>query len=63
MSNRKQDPVLTNAVVGDGVLLNRTPNGGCVIHSVAGDTVEVRSFDRIAAAWEAIDALDELEAA
>jgi len=55
----KSDPTLTNAVLGDGVVLNRTPSGGTVIHRFSDAGVEeVGQFDRIASAWAAIDEFD-----
>ena len=55
----KPDPTLTNAVLGAGVVLNRTPSGGAVIHRVSDAGVEeVGSFDRIASAWAALDEFD-----
>jgi len=55
----KSDPTLTNAVIGDGVLLDRTPNGDAVIHRVGDHGIEeVGRFNRIASAWAAIDELD-----
>lgn len=63
MSRNQRDSegmfAVRDAVLGDGVVVNRTSSGGFVIHSVIDGTPrELGSFDTIAEAWNAIDQLD-----
>jgi hypothetical protein len=50
---------IRSAILGDGIVLNRTSGGGMVLHSVAGGTAhELGFFTEAKDAWKALDAID-----
>jgi hypothetical protein len=50
---------LRDAILGDGVVLHETPDGGFVIHVVtAGQVQRLGAFADAAAAWRALDDID-----
>jgi hypothetical protein len=57
---RLDDLELHDAILGDGVVLQRTPGRGFVLYTVdAGYVDEVGRFGSTAEAWRAVDALDD----